>query len=179
MFVGENSRLDAIQAAILTEKLPHLDTWNAERRAIAKRYDELLRSGIKARPKLIARFVSLDISPGPAFDCISLPPIYDNAVYHHYPVRVPSITKEGNSWLRDQLQQNLKSQWGIEAISYYPKTVSSMLPYFADFDADPQFINADAQSWQGISLPIFPGLTDVEINYVAEKFIDELDALLE
>lgn len=40
--LGHNSRLDALQAAILLVKLPHLDRWNAERRAAAARYDELL-----------------------------------------------------------------------------------------------------------------------------------------
>ena len=40
--LGVNSRLDALQAAILLVKLPHLDRWNAERRAAAAVYDELL-----------------------------------------------------------------------------------------------------------------------------------------
>jgi dTDP-4-amino-4,6-dideoxygalactose transaminase len=40
--IGVNSRLDALQAAILLVKLPHLDRWNAERRAAATLYDELL-----------------------------------------------------------------------------------------------------------------------------------------
>ncbi len=41
-FIGRNSRMDGIQGAILNVKLPHLDAWNADRRAIAARYDELL-----------------------------------------------------------------------------------------------------------------------------------------
>lgn len=40
--IGYNSRLDALQAAILQAKLPHVDTWNEKRRAVAKRYSEHL-----------------------------------------------------------------------------------------------------------------------------------------
>jgi len=47
-FVGRNSRMDGIQGAVLNVKLPHLDGWNADRRAKASRYDALLAPlGIK------------------------------------------------------------------------------------------------------------------------------------
>jgi dTDP-4-amino-4,6-dideoxygalactose transaminase len=44
--VGYNSRLDAMQAAILQAKLPHLDSWNEKRREISKRYSEKLGSSL-------------------------------------------------------------------------------------------------------------------------------------
>lgn len=47
VLAGYNSRLDEIQAAILRVKLRHLDRWNAERQAAAKRYDELLKGVVK------------------------------------------------------------------------------------------------------------------------------------
>ncbi|MDR3593315.1 DegT/DnrJ/EryC1/StrS family aminotransferase [Clostridium sp.] len=48
--IGFNSRLDAIQAAILSVKLPHLDRWNARRREIAKIYDEKLKGSNVVTP---------------------------------------------------------------------------------------------------------------------------------
>ena len=49
-FVGVNSRLDELQAAILRAKLPHLDEWNQRRRSLAKLYDELIDGEIVAKP---------------------------------------------------------------------------------------------------------------------------------
>jgi dTDP-4-amino-4,6-dideoxygalactose transaminase len=76
-FVGVNSRLDEIQAAILSAKLKHLDEWNEKRRRVAKLYDELL-----GNPHIIKPFKKE----------------YAKHVYHLYVIRC----KE-----RDKLQQHL------------------------------------------------------------------------
>jgi dTDP-4-amino-4,6-dideoxygalactose transaminase len=65
-FTGLNSRLDELQAAILRVKLAHLDGWNEKRRAVAKRYDELLDGRLVGKP--VARE-------------------YATHVYHQYVVR--------------------------------------------------------------------------------------------
>ncbi len=77
--IGVNSRLDALQAAILLVKLPHLDRWNAERRAAAAVYDELLAD------------TSLDLPAARE---------YGEGVYHLYIVRSPE---------RDRLMEALKA----------------------------------------------------------------------
>jgi len=77
--IGVNSRLDALQAAILLVKLPHLDRWNAERRAAAAVYDELLAD------------TSLGVTTTRA---------YGENVYHLYIVRSPE---------RDRLMEALSA----------------------------------------------------------------------
>jgi dTDP-4-amino-4,6-dideoxygalactose transaminase len=100
--IGYNSRLDALQAAFLRAKLPHLDAWNGARRAAAARYRELL-SGI----------------PG-----LTLPVEREGAhhVYHQYTVRV-------GGGRRDALQAALAAA-GVGTMVYYPKAVHQ-LPVYA------------------------------------------------
>src|SRR5690554_750531 len=88
--LGYNSRLDALQAAFLRVKLPHVDAWNEGRRATARRYGELLA----------------DV-PG-----VVTPEIVDGHVFHQYTVRLL-----GND--RDQVQKRL-SDAGIGTMVYYP-----------------------------------------------------------
>src|SRR5690606_2889451 len=88
--LGYNSRLDALQAALLRVKLPHVDTWNAARVQAARLYDDLL-SGI----------------PG-----VITPAIVDGHVFHQYTIR---ITDAG----RDDVQIQLQTA-GIGTMVYYP-----------------------------------------------------------
>ncbi|TAM62522.1 DegT/DnrJ/EryC1/StrS family aminotransferase [bacterium] len=126
--LGVNSRLDEIQAAILRVKLPHLETWNLQRRAIAQRYSDQLRD-------LPAVQVPYD-RPG------SLP------VYHQYTIRTEQ---------RDSLQRML-SDVGIQTMVYYPtplhlQPVNAHLNYRPG--SLPQAERAAAEV---LSLPIFPEL---------------------
>jgi dTDP-4-amino-4,6-dideoxygalactose transaminase len=100
--VGVNSRLDALQAAILRCKLPHIDEWNQARRAAAHRYSEALQ-GIEG---LIAP-IELD---------------FGAHVYHQYTVRIPGR--------RDEVQQKL-DEAGIGTMVYYEKPLHK-LPVYAD-----------------------------------------------
>lgn len=88
--VGYNSRLDALQAAILRVKLPRVDKWNMERREMAQRYNELVQ-GI----------------PG-----VIVPQVSEGHVFHQYTVRV-------SNGRRDILRQVLGER-GIQTMIYYP-----------------------------------------------------------
>jgi dTDP-4-amino-4,6-dideoxygalactose transaminase len=97
--IGYNSRLDALQAAILRVKLPYVDAWNQARREVAQRYNELL----KDLPSLV------------------LPEVSEGHVFHQYTVRV----LKGR---RDQVQKVLAEE-GIGTMVYYPVPVHLLPVY--------------------------------------------------
>lgn len=90
-FVGYNSRLDEVQAAILRVKLPYLDLWNQKRRTLAAQFGELLVTADAQLPR------QMD---------------YASSVYHLYVVRVQN---------RDKVTKILKSRGVSSAVYYpYP-----------------------------------------------------------
>ena len=88
--LGYNSRLDAMQAAFLRVKLPHIDLWNARRRGAAERYGRLFE----------------------AVDGVKAPEVMDGHVFHQYTIRLEGVA-------RDAVQQAL-TQAGISTMVYYP-----------------------------------------------------------
>jgi len=135
--LGTNSRLDTLQAVVLSAKLAHLSRWNEERRAAAARYDELLRD----------------------VDGIRLPVTAagNRHVFHLYVVRVPG---------RDRVLAELRGQ-GIEAAIHYPIPLhlQEAFRYLGHREGD--FPIAEAAAREIVSLPIFPGITAAEQERVA------------
>lgn len=99
--LGYNSRLDTLQAALLRVKLPYVDNWNRQRRAVAARYNELLSD---------VHGIAL-----PTF------PAHAEHAFHQYTVRV-------ENGLRDELQHRLK-EYGIGTMVYYPVPVHQLPIY--------------------------------------------------
>lgn len=139
--LGVNSRLDAIQAAILNVKLPHLNTWTNNRREIAKGYTQKL-SDLKT---------------------ITTP--YDikesYSVYHQYTIRV-------HDGKRDELQNYLKEQ-GVQTMIYYPvplhlQKVHANLGY-----KEGDFPHSEKAAKEVLSLPMFPELTMEQQDFIVEK----------
>lgn len=139
---GINSRLDGLQAAILTAKLPHIHDWTARRQAVAAQYD--------------ARFAGRL----PAAD---LPRVRAGAthVYHLYVIQADR---------RPQLAEHLAAQ-GIQTAVHYP-TALPFMPAYARFSPRPeQFPRAHRNQDRILSLPIYPEMTPAMVDYVAEAVL--------
>jgi dTDP-4-amino-4,6-dideoxygalactose transaminase len=139
-FEGINSRLDGLQAAILSVKLGHLDAWTERRRAIADRYDHAL--------------TGLDLLTPTELDDV-------RAVYHLYVIRVPNGTRE-------RFQHFLKAG-GINTGVHYPIALPYLNAYRYLNHTDGDFPAALEASRQYVSLPMFPELTDEQITWVADR----------
>ena len=137
---GVNSRLDGIQAAILSVKLRHIEPWTESRRENAYRYNAVLKgAGV--------------VTPAEMDDV--------RAVYHLYIVRVPADR-------RDQFQESLKAA-GIDTGIHYPIALPYLNAYKHLGHAPADFPHALKASQEIVSLPMFPELTQEQIDYVAEK----------
>ena len=139
--VGMNSRLDALQAAILRVKLKHLDAWAAGRRRHADRYRQLIdESGLSNDVRVPA--------------C----PSYATHVYHQFTIRVGR---------RDELKARLTQQ-GIPSEIYYPHPLH-LQPAFADLGYRPGSVpQAEAACREVLSLPIYPELADEQLQMVVK-----------
>lgn len=135
---GYNSRLDALQAAILRVKLPHIDEWNKQRRAAADRYDALLKD------------VPGIVTPRRA--------TYAEHVFHQYTVRVTrahaSVGTAANP--RDALVQRMNER-SIGAMVYYPIPINR-LPVYAAIGG--RFQHTDQACDEVMSLPMWPGIQE-------------------
>jgi dTDP-4-amino-4,6-dideoxygalactose transaminase len=133
---GINSRLDGLQAAILSVKLPHLAGWTQRRQQIATDYGRLLAN--------IDGIILPVTGPG------------REHVYHLYVVRHER---------RDALARHLADQ-GIQTVVNYPVALP-FLPAYARFCAAPtDFPNAHRNQARVLSLPIFPEMTELQVQAV-------------
>lgn len=137
IYKGNNSRLDELQAAFLSAKLPHLDRMNRERQRIAKQYLE----GIK-NPEIILPYVVED----------------SEVVWHIFAIRCKN---------RDALEIYLKSR-GIAINKHYPIPIHLQECYKNMGFRKGDFPIAEEISETELSLPMFYGMTDEQIQYVID-----------
>ena len=137
--VGYNSRLDALQAAVLSVKLTRLDAWNARRRALAAVYDERL-----------AKVEAVDPLPAPAQP--------ESHVYHLYVARVAE---------RERLRAALTAR-GIDTGLHYPVPIH-LQPAFRDLGYGVgDFPVSEAAARTVLSLPIYPQMIEDAVHRVCD-----------
>ena len=136
--VGTNSRLDALQAAVLSAKLPHLDGWAAARRRNAAWYDERLAGVPRLR------------TPG------ALPA--NEHVYHQYTVRAER---------RDVVKQTLDAR-GIGNAIYYPLALHFQECFRSLGYEAGDFPESERATAEVLSIPVYPELSEAQKEEVAE-----------
>jgi dTDP-4-amino-4,6-dideoxygalactose transaminase len=146
--VGFNSRLDPIQAVVLSVKLARLESWNRQRQLAAAEYDRLLRNLPAVR---LPRTAS-----------------GNQPVWHIYAIRVPAA-------IRDQVLDRLQAG-GIQAGIHYPKPLhweGFAMGYQVSRPLG-VFPHAEAAAAEMISLPLYPHITYAQQERVTENLAKAL-----
>jgi dTDP-4-amino-4,6-dideoxygalactose transaminase len=142
--IGLNSRMDSIQAAILSVKLKYLDTWNNKRRVKSDKYDEAFS---KTENIVI--------------------PLHDEEyydVYHQYTIRIKNRDK-----IKDELEK-----LGIQTGIYYPKPLHLQKAYQYLGYKEGSLPETEKAVKEILSLPIYPELKDSEQDFIINTLIDLL-----
>ena len=134
--VGYNSRLDALQAAVLVAKLPHLSHWSAGRRANAAYYD----SAFADIPEIVTPYIDPE----------------NESIFNQYTIRVER---------RDALQAFLKEK-GIGSAIYYPLPLHLQPCFQYLGYREGQCPVAEAAAKSVLSIPVFPELTSAQLDEV-------------
>jgi dTDP-4-amino-4,6-dideoxygalactose transaminase len=143
--VGGNFRLDALQAAILRVKLPHLDSWTAARRRNAERYEALFKAAAPGGTVML---------PARSAD--------STHVYNQFVIRVPE---------RDRLRAYLQSS-GIGTEVYYPVPLH-LQPCFRELGYSTGSLPvAETAANEALALPIYGELTEAQQSSVVEAICD-------
>ncbi len=145
--VGWNSRLDAIQAAVLSVKLPHLDAWGTARASNAVRYDRLfeeaglVNSGAVRPPRRTGT---------------------GRHIFNQYTLRVQR---------RDELREHLRGG-GIGHSVYYPVPLH-LQPCFRELGYEEgSFPEAERAAREAISIPVYPEMQPGMQERVVDRFVD-------
>ncbi len=141
-YVGYTARLDTIQAIVLLEKLPLLDEWNGQRREAASFYEQSLSE----------------------IEGLRLPPVPDGSepVWHLYVVRAP----------QPDLLAAFLAERGIQTARHYPQPPHLAPAYRTLGFAPGDFPIAEALAREALSLPLYPGISDAQLESVCEAVHD-------
>lgn len=139
--VGYNSRLDSLQAAVLSAKLPHLRGWSDGRRKNAAFYDQALAGIVEIQTPVVSA--------------------ENESIYNQYTLRV-------GGGRRDELAEYLREK-GIGSGVYYPVPLHLQECFEYLGYRKGQFYESELACREVLSLPVFPELTEAQLAYVAES----------
>jgi len=149
--IGINSRLDALQAAVLRAKLPHLEEWTTGRQRKAQQYELM--------------FADAGLS-----EQIEVPFVRTNArhIFHQFVIRV----RDGR---RDALREHLREH-GVGTDVYYPVPLhlQECFAYLGYQEGD--FPVAERAAKETLALPVYPELTDEQQDYVVNTIAQFFEA---
>ena len=138
--IGGNFRLDAVQAAVVSAKLPHLDAWTAARQRNARRYNELFQAAGLG-------------------ESVGLPVVTaDRHIFNQYVIRVSR---------RDELQAALKAQ-GIGTEVYYPVPMHLQDCFAYLGHSAGTFPESERAARETLAIPIHPELSEAQASYVVD-----------
>ncbi|GBD89268.1 UDP-2-acetamido-2-deoxy-3-oxo-D-glucuronate aminotransferase [bacterium BMS3Abin03] len=157
--IGGNFRLDALQAAVIRVKLPHLNDWSEKRRKNAARYNQLFidaglseetgRTGFDENNRVLL--------PEAAYENIN--GLKNYHIYNQYIIRIEK---------RDKLKQFLTDN-DISTEIYYPVPFHLQECFSGLGYKKGDFPNAETAGDTSLALPIYPELKDEQLVYVVDK----------
>jgi dTDP-4-amino-4,6-dideoxygalactose transaminase len=142
--VGGNFRLDALQAAIVSAKLPHLDRWTEARQANAARYDQLFKdAGLSGQPDSAITLPRVDAT---------------RHIFNQYVIRIAA---------RDALQSYLKAH-GVGTEVYYPVPMH-LQDCFAYLNLpEGSFAQSEKAARETLAIPVHPELREDQARFVVD-----------
>jgi dTDP-4-amino-4,6-dideoxygalactose transaminase len=142
--IGLNSRLDALQAAVLRVKLGHLESWTTGRQRKAQQY-EILFTDAGLTEEVVVPFVRPD----------------GRHIFHQFVIRVSADKRDG---LREHLRTN---DIGTDVYYPVPLHLQECFAYLGYQEGD--FPVAERAAKETLALPVYPELTDQQQEYVVNK----------
>jgi dTDP-4-amino-4,6-dideoxygalactose transaminase len=161
--IGMNSRLDALQAAVLSIKLRHLDNWSAARQRNAAWYDRFFAAAGATDNR-----TPVDAG-GLALRFPAAAPKGARHIYNQYCVRVPGA-------IRDKVRDELAAR-KIGTEIYYPLSLHQQKCFEFLGYRPGVFPHAERAAKEVIALPIYPELTEAQLRHVAETLVETVRRL--
>ncbi len=172
--IGGNFRLDALQAAVLNVKLPHLNSWSAGRRKNAELYNNLFIEAGLATETGLTEFNETNkvLLPKAIYKDVILSGVEESKLpnYHIYNQFV--IRVQNRDALKDFLLKNEIVTEIYYPVSFHNQECFQNIISYSGVDA--KYPNSDFATDHVLALPVYPELSEEQIRFVVEKIYEFL-----